>query len=112
LFEVKPGQDHHRCVAAKIITDRAPTYPACSTRCGPAVWHHTEQYANNRVEADHAQLNRRPRDARNQDRDRARIVAAGHAFVHKLRRGHYEIAADEHPNLPLVVVLSELTKAI
>jgi len=26
-----------------------------------------------------------------------RVVAAGHAFVQNLRRGHYEIAADELP---------------
>jgi transposase-like protein len=39
---------------AEIITDRAPTYPRVLDQMCPAVWHHTERYVNNRVEADHA----------------------------------------------------------
>ena len=36
----------------------------------------------------------------------ARILATGHAFVQNLRRGHYDIAADEpaHRRLPAAFV--------
>ena len=49
---------------AEIITDRAPTYPRVLDEMLPAAWHRTEQYANNRIEADHAQLKRRLRAMR------------------------------------------------
>jgi DDE domain len=45
-------------------------------------------YANNRVEADHAQLKRRLRPMRGiKTMTGLRILAAGHAFVQNLRRG-------------------------
>jgi hypothetical protein len=48
----------------------------------PSAWHHVEQYANNRIEADHAQLKRRLRPMRGIQKDRtAQIVIAGHAFL-------------------------------
>jgi hypothetical protein len=31
---------------------RAPTYPRVLDEKLPAAWHHVEQYANNRIEAD------------------------------------------------------------
>jgi hypothetical protein len=34
-----------------------------------------------------------------------RILAADHAFVQNLRRGHYEIAAEQHRNLRLPRIL-------
>jgi len=46
-------------VPVEVITDRAPTYPRVLDEMWPAAWHHTERYANNRIEADHAQLKRR-----------------------------------------------------
>jgi transposase-like protein len=48
----------------EVITDRAPTYPRVLEQVLPAAWHHVERYANNRVEADHAQLKRRLRPMR------------------------------------------------
>jgi DDE domain len=67
---------------AEVITGRAPTYPRVLDGMWPAAWHHTEQYANNRIEADHAQLKRRLRAMRGiKTRTGLRIVAAGHAFV-------------------------------
>jgi IS6 family transposase len=54
-----------------------------------------ERYANNPVEADHGRLKARLRPMRGFKRHRsARIMAAGHAFVHNLRLGHYELATD------------------
>jgi transposase-like protein len=82
-------------------------------RCGPRAWHHTEQYANNRIEADHAQLKRRLRAMRGiKTLTGLRIVATGHAFVQDLRRGHYEIATDEPRGRQLAIAFTELAKAI
>jgi IS6 family transposase len=42
-------------------------------------------------------------------RDRnASIVIAGHAFVQNLRRGHYELAAEEPENRRVAVAFDEL----
>ena len=66
----------------------------------PAAWHRTEQYANNRVEADHGRLKARLRPMRGLKQDTsARVIIAGHAFVQNLQRGHYELAAEEPVNL-------------
>src|SRR5262245_52526024 len=51
-------------VPTEVITDRAPTYPRVLDQTWPAAWHHVQRYANNRIEADHAQLKRRLRTMR------------------------------------------------
>jgi transposase-like protein len=92
----------------EVITDRAPTYPRVLDHLWPAVWHHVERYANNRVEADHAQLKRRLRPMRGiKTMTGLRVLAAGHAFVQNLRRGHYEIAANQRRNRRLPVAFCE-----
>ncbi len=40
----------------EVVTDQAATYPAVLDELLPAAWHRTEQYANNRIEADHGRL--------------------------------------------------------
>ena len=61
----------------------------------PSALHTVEQYANNPVEADHGRLKARLRPMRGLKQHRsARILAAGHALVQNLRRGHYDIATD------------------
>jgi IS6 family transposase len=98
---------------SEVITDRALTYPRVLDEMWPAAWHHVERYANNRVEADHAQLKRRLRPMRGvKTMTGLRILAAGHAFVQNLRRGHYEIAADQPHNRRLPVAFRELADAI
>ena len=42
----------------------------------------------------------------------ARVVVAGHAFVQNLRRGHYELVADEPAPLRIAVAFDELARAI
>ena len=61
----------------EVVTDLAATYPVVLEELLPAAWHRTEQYANNRVEADHGGLKSRLRPMRGfqtgpqrQDRDR------------------------------------------
>jgi transposase-like protein len=100
-------------VPVEVITDRAPTYLRVLDQVVPAAWHHVKRYANNRVEADHAQLKRRLRPMRGiKTMTGLRVLAAGHVFVQNLRRGHYEIAADHPRNLRLPVAFRELATAI
>jgi transposase, IS6 family len=78
----------------EVTTDRAPVYPRVIEDVAPAARHVLEQYANNVVEADHGRLKARLRPMRGMKTIRSlRTVAAGHAFVQNLRRGHYEITA-------------------
>jgi transposase, IS6 family len=50
---------------------------------------------NNVIESDHGRLKARLRPMRGLKRlASARTIAAGHAFVQNLRRGHYAITAD------------------
>jgi transposase-like protein len=100
-------------VPVEVITDRAPTYPAVVEELWPAAWHHVERYANNRVEADHAQLKRWLRPMRGiKTMTGLRILAAGHAFVQNLRRRHYEIAVDQPAGTRLAAAFSQLATAI
>jgi transposase-like protein len=79
----------------------------------PAAWHQTDRYANNGVEADHGRLKARLRPMRGLKRDHsARVVIAGHAFVQNLRRGHYELAAEQPIRRRLAVAFAELALAI
>jgi transposase-like protein len=97
----------------EVVTDLAPVYPAVLEELLPAAWHHTEQYANNRVECDHGRLKARLRPMRGLKQDRsARVVIAGHALVQNLRRGHYELAVDEPAGRRLAVAFDELALAI
>jgi len=41
-----------------------------------------------------------------------RILAAGHAFVQNVHRGHYEIATDEPTRERLAAAFGQLAKAI
>jgi transposase, IS6 family len=82
-------------IPTEVTTDRAPPYPRLLDELAPAALHDTEQYANNRVEADHGRLKARLRPMRGMKTLRGLdTVARGHAFVQNLRRGHYEIATD------------------
>jgi transposase-like protein len=96
----------------EVVTDRAATYPMLEELL-PAAWHRTEQYANNRAEADHGRLKLRLRPMRGLKQDRsARVVIAGHAFVQNLRRGHYELAVEEPVTRRLAVAFNELALVI
>jgi IS6 family transposase len=39
-------------------------------------------------------------------------IAAGHAFVQNLRRGHYELATEVPPQLRLAAAFTELALAV
>ena len=55
----------------EVVTDQAPVYLAVLEEFLPAAWHQTEQYANNRVEADHGRLKARLRPMRGLKQDRS-----------------------------------------
>jgi transposase, IS6 family len=79
----------------EVMTDRAPVYPRLLEEVVPRARHVSEQYANNRIEADHGRFKSRLRPMRGMKTiSSMRVVAAGHAFVQNLRRGHYAITTD------------------
>ncbi len=80
----------------EITTDRAPVYPRVIDELVPAARHVLEQYANNVVECDHGRLKARLRPMRGIKTVRSlRLIAAGHALVQNVRRGHYALAVDQ-----------------
>jgi len=42
----------------------------------------------------------------------ARVISAGHAFIQNLRRGHYELGAEEIINRRILAAFDELALAI
>jgi IS6 family transposase len=97
----------------EVVTDRAAAYLVVLDELLPVAWHRTDQYANNRVEADHGRLKARLRPMRGLKQDcSAMVIIPGHAFVQNLRRGHYELAVEESANRRLAVAFDELALAI
>ncbi len=97
----------------EVTTDQAPVYPAVLGELLPTAWHRTDRYANNRVECDHGRLKARLKPMRGLKQDRsARVVIVGHALVQNVRRGHYELAAEEPARRRLAVAFDELALAI
>jgi transposase, IS6 family len=96
-----------------VTTDRAAAYPRVLDELVPAACHVTEQYANNAIEADHGRLKSRLRPMRGLKQLRcARVISAGHAFIQNIRRGHYELGAEEVKNLRVLAAFDELALAI
>ena len=54
---------------------------------------------------------RRPMRGLKKDRS-VRVILAGHAFIQNVRRGHYELAAEESATRRLAVAFDELTLTI
>jgi transposase-like protein len=48
-----------RITPVEVVTDHAPVYRGVLEKLVPAAWHRTDQYANNRIEADHGRLKAR-----------------------------------------------------
>jgi transposase, IS6 family len=100
-------------VPVEVTTDRARFYPRVLDELVPSAQHTVEQYANNPIEADHGRLKARLRPMRGLKRRRsARTVAAGHAFVQNLRRGHYDIATDVPDRHRLRAAFDDLAMSI
>ena len=92
-----------------MTTGKAGPYLRVLDELVPTAMHVTEQFANNRIEADHARLKARLRPMRGLTRFRsAEVIAGGHALVQNLRRGHYELAPDASPPLRLAAAFADL----
>jgi IS6 family transposase len=97
----------------EVTTYRAPVCPRVVDEFAPQARHVLEQYANNVVEADHGRLKARLRPMRALKRlASARTIAAGHAFVQKLRRGRYELTAEHRPRDRVRVAFDELAPCL
>ena len=97
----------------EVTTDRAPVHPRVIEDLVPAARQVLEQYANNRVGADHGRLKARLRPMRGLKTLRSlRTIAAGHAFVQNLRRAHYEITVDVLAHHRVRVAFTELMLAL
>jgi transposase-like protein len=104
-----------RCGPApvEVTTDKAGPYPRALVDLIPAAAHVTKQYDNNPIESDHARLKARLRPMRGLKRlQSAARIAAGHAFVQNLRRGHYELATEVPPQLRPAAAFTELAQAM
>jgi len=97
----------------EVVTDRAPALRAVIDELMPAVFHNTEQYANNRIEADHGRLKARLRPMRGLKRDHtARVIMRGHALMQNLRRGHYELGVEARLHRRVATAFNELARTI
>ena len=103
----------HGPTPVEVTTDKAGPYLRVLDDLVPTAAHITEQYANNRIEADHGRLKARLRPMRGLKRFRsAERIAAGHAFVQNLRRGHYELATNAPAQLRPAEAFTELALAV
>ena len=102
-----------RTKPTEVVTDGYRLYPTLIDEFLPQAFHDVGRYANNRIECDHGRLKARLRPMRGLKVDRsARVIAAGHAFVQNLRRGHYELGVEASTNLRVADAFAELAKAV
>jgi transposase-like protein len=95
----------------EVVTDRAWTLLTVVDELMPGAFHNTEQYANNRIEADHGRLKSRLRPMRGlKHDDSARLIMRGHAFMQNLRRGHYELGIEERARRRVAAAFTELAR--
>jgi hypothetical protein len=74
---------------------------------------HVRPHPQRRPGADHGRLKARLRPMRGLKRIRsARTIAAGHAFVQNLRRGHYELTVDQAPRDRLPAASADLAHCL
>jgi transposase-like protein len=98
---------------AEVVSDRAWALCTVIGELIPSAFHNTEQYANNRIEADPGRLTARLRPMRGLKRDcTARVIMRGHAFLQNLRRGYYELGVDARPCRRVAVAFTELAQVI
>jgi transposase, IS6 family len=102
-----------RVTPSEVVTDKAPVYPRVLGKLVPAAWHHVEQAANNRIEADHSRLKHRLRPIRGLHTDRtAQVIIAGLGLIQNVRRGHYKLGTETIHPLRIATAFSELAQAI
>jgi hypothetical protein len=89
-----------------------PPTRASSTSSSRAL-HDVEQYANNKVEADHGRLKARLRPMRGlKTAAGMRRISLGLAFIQNVRRGHYELGLEASAEGRLAAAFAELALMI
>jgi IS6 family transposase len=97
----------------EVVTDVAPVYPRVLDELIRSAWHRIEQYAYNRIEADHGGLKHRLRPMRGRRTDRtATVIITGLAFMQNVRRGHYELATETARHVRVAAAFNKLAQAI
>ncbi len=97
----------------EVVTNGAPALARAIEGLMPGVFHNTEQYANNRIEADHGRLKARLRPMLGLKRDHtASVIIRGHALMQDIRRGHYELGVEARPRRRIASAFAELARAI
>jgi IS6 family transposase len=97
----------------QVTTDRAPSYPRVLDEYVPAALHSVEQYANkSRRSQSRPAESLATADAGTERFRSAQTLAAGHAFVQNLRRGHHEIATDEPAHDRLRIAFDALAASV
>ena len=97
----------------EVVTDRAAPLGVVIDELLPGAFHNMEQYANNRIEADHGRLKARLRPMRGLKRDRtASTIIRGHALMQNIRRGHYELGVDARAHRRVADAFTELARTI
>jgi transposase-like protein len=71
----------HGSSPTEVITDQAAVYPPVLEELAPGAWHHTEPYANNKIESDHSQVTSRIRPMRGLTQLRCAQVVCVRTFV-------------------------------
>jgi transposase-like protein len=97
----------------EVSSDRAPVYPPHHRRARPGGTARLRAVRHNAVEADHGRLKARLGAMRGMKTiGSLRTIAAGHAFVQNLRRGHYELALDRPSGKRVRAAFGELARAV
>ncbi len=97
----------------EVVTDRAWALGVIIDELLPGAFHNTEQYANNRIEADHGRLKARLRPMRGLKHDRtATVIIRGHALMQNIRRGHYELDTQARARCHVAAAFTELARTI
>ena len=99
---------------AEVVTDLAPALAQVIADLLAEVLHHTRCHADNPLECDHARLKARLRPMRGLNTDRtAGVVVRGHAFIHNLRRHHYQLGTyGAAAQLTVAAAFDELARAM
>ena len=99
-------------IPAEVTTDRAAAYPRAQDQIPPSA-QNADRHSKNTPDKNDHRLKARLRPMRGLKLHRsARILAAGHAFMQNLRRGHYELATDVPARHRIRTAFDQLTVTI
>jgi transposase-like protein len=97
----------------EVVTDRAATYPDGAPGVAPSGVAPNRAVGQQPSRGRHGRLKARLRPMRGLKQDHsARVIIAGHAVVQNLRRGHYELAAEEPATRRVAIAFDELALTI